>query len=269
MEDVPVERMDLTKKSLIFITGASKGIGQTIAIELARRINPESIFVLIARSQEGLNETKAKIGKIKPTTLTVLTYRTDLATLDMQKCNDLLDDVIKNTNVSDVEATCFFHNAGQLGTIKETARLIDVEDWRKHFDVNLHSAILLNSAFVLKLQDIIRHLYIVNITSLVARKPIINLSMYAAGKAAKEMFFKTVAVENPRLNVLNYSPGPVLTDMFNSICENDECADLSKSFTEVRNTSVLTPTQTVEKLLNILVSGSYQNGTTIDFYDRT
>lgn len=267
MGDISVENMDFTKKSLIFITGASKGIGQTIAIELARRINSESVFVLIARSQEGLNETKSKIAKIN--TIKILTYKSDLATLEMSNCNEIFDDVLRSINVSDVGVTCFFHNAGQLGTIKETSLLVDVEAWRKHFDMNLHSAILLNSAFVLKLQEVIRHLHIVNITSLVARKPIINLSMYAAGKAAKEMFFKTVAVENPRLNVLNYSPGPVLTDMFNSICDNGEYADLSKSFTEVRNTSVLTPSETVEKLLNILASGSYENGTTIDFYDRT
>lgn len=42
---------------------------------------------------------------------------------------------------------------------------------------------------------------------------------YSAGKAAREAFFRALAVEEPNLRILNYSPGPVQTDMHEEIAE--------------------------------------------------
>ena len=40
------------------------------------------------------------------------------------------------------------------------------------------------------------------------------------GKAARDMFFKVLAAEEPSIRVLNYAPGPIDTDMQTYLREN-------------------------------------------------
>ena len=42
---------------------------------------------------------------------------------------------------------------------------------------------------------------------------VIALCLYDPGKAARDMLFRTMALEEPDLRVLNYAPGPLDTDM--------------------------------------------------------
>ncbi len=54
---------------------------------------------------------------------------------------------------------------------------------------------------------------VVNISSLMALRAQETWSLYCSGKAARDMFFRVVAAEEKGVTVLNYAPGPVLTDM--------------------------------------------------------
>ncbi len=54
---------------------------------------------------------------------------------------------------------------------------------------------------------------VVNISSLMALRAQETWSLYCSGKAARDMFFQVVAAEEKGVTVLNYAPGPVLTDM--------------------------------------------------------
>jgi len=258
--------VNFSKKSIVFITGASRGIGQTIAIELARNLNQNSIFVLIARSQEGLDETKKQILTVDKA-INVLTYVVNLSKPDLSEYNDIFSKVLSSIDSSGIEFGYIIHNAGHAGVLKETTDLTDLQIWRDYYDLNMFSAVLLNSVFIQKIRPIAPQLVVLNITSLVGRIPFGNMSMYGSGKAAREMFFKVLAVEQPKVIVLNYSPGPVDTEMFNSICDTVESEELRKSFREVREKSVLTRDQTVGKLLGILEKGDYKSGDTIDYYD--
>lgn len=258
--------VDFSKRSIVFITGASKGIGRTISIELARHFNQNSIFVLLARSQAGLDDTKKQITEIDKS-LTVLTFNVDLSKPDLNEYNDIFSKVLSSIDSAGIEFGYFFHNAGHVGVLKETTQLTDLQVWREYFDLNMFSAVLLNSVFIQKIRPIAPQLIIINLTSLVGRVPFSNMSMYGSGKASREIFFKVLAVEQPKVIVLNYSPGPVDTEMFNSICDTAESAELRQNFKEVREKSVLTADQTVGKLLGILEKGDYKSGDTIDYFD--
>lgn len=259
--------VDFSKKSIVFITGASKGIGQTIAVEMSRRFNQNSIFVLLARSQDGLDQTKKSISEVDKS-ITVLTYLIDFSKPDLKAYSELFANVLDTINTTGIEFGYIFHNAGHVGILKETTELVDLQAWREYFDLNLFSAILLNNVFLQKIRTIAPQLVVVNITSLVGRIPFQNMSMYGSGKASRELFFKVLAVEQSKVIVLNYSPGPVLTDMFNSICDTAEDPGLRQNFQELRSTKVLTTDQTVGRLLNILEKGDYKSGDTIDYFDR-
>lgn len=51
------------RRTCVILTGASKGIGQGLAIEISRLLIPESSIVLIARDTNGLEKTKELVNK--------------------------------------------------------------------------------------------------------------------------------------------------------------------------------------------------------------
>ncbi|KAJ8959112.1 hypothetical protein NQ318_022369 [Aromia moschata] len=237
-------RVDFNKKSIVFITGASKGIGRTIAVELSRNLDQNSIFVLIARSETGLEETKSQILEVDKS-ITVQTYVMDLSKSDLDDYNRVFDKVLSSVDTAGIEFGLIFHNAGHVGTLKQTTDLTDLKAWREYYDLNLFSVALLNNAFIKHVRPIAPQLLVVNITSLCGRSPTVNLAMYGSAKAARELFFKVLAVEEPKVIVLNYSPGPVDTEMFESIIKDAQSEVLKKSFEEVKKSTVLTTTQTI------------------------
>lgn len=260
-----MNKVDFSQKSLVVITGASKGIGAVIAVELARLLHPESSFLLIARSQDDLNSVSASIRSIKQS------FNVEILPFDLGGANfnpaPIIDKIINLIDES-TKNCLFFHNAGSLGELKKCTDLNNLQSWQNYFNFNLFNAVLLNNAFLNALQGRNAHIYIINITSLCGRAPFENLAMYGSGKAARELFFKVLAVENKDLTVLNYSPGPVETDMFEKIKTEAQSAEVRAQFEQVANTSVLKPIQTVNKLIGLLKVGQFKSGDTIDYFDQ-
>ena len=56
------------------------------------------------------------------------------------------------------------------------------------------------------------------------------ISFVHAGKAAREMFFKVMALEKPDVRVLSYAPGPLKTDMFYCIRDNSYDSEVKSMF---------------------------------------
>lgn len=81
-----------------------------------------------------------------------------------------------------------------------------------------------------------------------------------AGKAGRDAFFRSVAHENESVQVLNYSPGPLETDMV-SILRSD--GYLREEFQRIE---ALKPETTVAKLIEILEGNKFRSGDHIDFY---
>lgn len=259
--------IDFSKKSLILITGASRGIGQTIAVEISKHLTQDSILILLARSENGLKETKFQIQEIDKS-LTVLTYKTDLSKPNTEEYTGIFKDLLANIDQNDIHFGVIFHNAGHIGILKQTIDLVDLNSWKEYYDLNMFSVVLLNSAFIKNLQSVIPQLMAVNITSLLGRSPLSNMGMYGSAKASRDLFFKVLAVEEPKLIVLNYSPGPVDTAMFNSIIEDAQSEEVRQNFKSVKDTQVLTTIQTVNKMINIIEKGLFKSGDIIDYFDK-
>ncbi|KAJ8946791.1 hypothetical protein NQ314_008774 [Rhamnusium bicolor] len=200
--------------------------------------------------------------------ITVQTYALDLLKPEAIEFNNIFEKILASVDTAGIEFGLIFHNAGHIGTLKQTTDLTDLKAWREYYDLNLFSVSLLNSVFIKQIRPIAPQLVVVNITSLCGRSPTVNLAMYGSGKAARELFFKVLAIEEPKIIVLNYSPGPVDTDMFDSIINEAQSEVLKKSFKEVKETTVLTTEQTVNKMLEILENGDFKTGDTVDYYDR-
>lgn len=86
------------------------------------------------------------------------------------------------------------------------------------------------------------------------------------------MYFRVLAMEESQtdenLIVLNYSPGPVDTEMTIDVQANSVADSVRSSFETMRdNKSILTPIQTTIKFLNVIENGKFKSGDRIDYYD--
>lgn len=96
--------------------------------------------------------------------------------------------------------------------------------------------------------------------------------MKSSGKAAREMYFRTLALEekesNPLLTVLNYAPGPVQTEMTQEVETNIVASDVRALFKSLRvDKTILQPIDTTVKFLQVIENGGYESGAHIDYYD--
>lgn len=73
--------------------------------------------------------------------------------------------------------------------------------------LNLYSVACLTNVFLSKFNSDTAERCIVNMTSLFAIEPFKSVGYYSVGKASREMYFRVLAVENPTLSILSYSPG--------------------------------------------------------------
>lgn len=77
--------MSNQNNTLCLVTGASKGLGKHIAIQFAQNY-PATHFILVARNENELNDTKQSIIKID-STASVDTHVIDLGNLNTLKVN--------------------------------------------------------------------------------------------------------------------------------------------------------------------------------------
>ncbi|XP_073829620.1 sepiapterin reductase-like [Musca autumnalis] len=263
--------LDLAKKTYFLITGASRGIGKCMAIEVSKKLKTDSIIVLMARDAVALEKTKSEI-QTKRSDVTVLTYSVDLSKAKAEQFQEILCDSLKkcnNTKVGDFERAFVIHNAGTVGDVSKSAKdVVDTSVWLDYYHTNVFSTIALNGEFFKVFPSTPK--LVINITSLCGVEPFASMSYYCSGKAAREMFFKVLAVEEQNTDtlVLNYAPGPIDTDMTVLIQKetiNTELHDLFKNQRETK--TMLTADQTTAKFIHILEEVDFKSGAHIDYFD--
>lgn len=68
---------------------------------------------------------------------------------------------------------------------------------------------------------------------------------------------------------MNYSPGPVETEMLQTISNNVGDKEVKASFQDMRqNRKALTTDQTVTRLSEVLSKRKYKSGDHVDYYDN-
>jgi sepiapterin reductase len=116
-------------------------------------------------------------------------------------------------------------------------------------------------------------LVIVNISSVCANVPFVDLSAYCTGKAARDMFHRCVAEEQKGksssnlIRVLNWAPGPMETNMTAEI-RSITASPLKSIFDEMASTGKMVPLQdSADKLVKLLLWEAYESGSHVDFFD--
>lgn len=257
----------LSGKVFLVITGASRGIGKQIAISFGSILEEGSHVLLLATNLNALNETAKNIA----TKVSVDTISVDLSKATENKLHDIIMQSLKNKILEQFDRVVVVHNVGTMGnTTQCTNNLTDLQSWHNYYDLNVFIPAILNGV-IMKIfhESTNTEKTVINITSLFGIQPGKLMAYYCTGKAAREMFFKVFALENPQINVLNYSPGPVETDMFYQVCNEHGDQETKANFNDMTvKKTVLTCEQTVNRLLAVLKEHKYKSGDHVDYYDE-
>lgn len=201
----------------------------------------------------------------------MLTFPLDLSAPTEKELRDALQHSLSTDSASNFEQAFIVHNVGTIGDVTKRAKNCnDVKEWQENFTCNVFSVILLNNIFLELFGSIKR--YVVNISSKCGVDPFEGMAFYGPNKAAREMFFRNLAEEersDKDLQILNYAPGPVDTDMLNNVGNNSLSSNMRQFVKDGKTTgAVLTTEQTTKRLLGILEAGKYESGAHIDYFDE-
>ncbi len=205
---------DLSGKVAV-VTGASRGIGQSIALSLAKA---GANLVLVSRN--GADKTASMIKEIGGSCLCVNVDLADYVTATSEIISQTMD-TYKRLDI-------LVNNAG---TQKRSSVLtFSMEDFNEVMNVNLNGVFALSQAAanIMKQQGGGK---IINIASLLSFQGGLNVPAYAASKGAVMQLTKSFANElaSQGINVNAIAPGYVTTDMNTALLED---AARNKSISE-------------------------------------
>jgi len=282
---------------LVIITGASKGFGRAVACEAARTLRPSSRFlqfVLLSRDKAGLQQTAEAILKAGKEVggaskdgdeIKVSSHQVDLSVVDDSLEQLLHKDVLQPIDVSKFSTVLLFLNHGSLGPPvlchSVVAKVAALE-----FATNVSSfcavSALLTSWLIEGLTNSRRVVVVrlINTSSLAAVRPMGSLGMYCAGKAAREMFMKVMALEfqeDPSIlkrcalidfKTLNWAPGPMKTKMVVDAVEDGvQFPQTAQFFAQMDSDVWVKPDDSASRLFSVLRKDTFKSGDSIDVYD--
>lgn len=189
-------QFSLTGKTAL-VTGASKGIGASIAIAMAQA---GADVVLVGRSQDSLLNTRTEIENLGRTTETLIA--------DVES-RDQISAAFKSIEQLNVEIVV--NNAGSIS--RAPAIETPLEDWDRIIDTNLNSVFQI-SQLCAKSMLARGHGRIINIASLLSFQGGINVPAYTASKHAVAGVTKALANEwgAKGVTVNAIAPGYISTD---------------------------------------------------------
>ncbi|RWS11573.1 sepiapterin reductase-like protein [Dinothrombium tinctorium] len=259
-------------KVLLIVTGASRGLGRALTecfcdrfiashSEVTKNENAMLTLLLLARNAQLLSEVRATIESKSPQ---INVFDALVGDLSLESTQDAFEKSLQKIN-DEFDEAIIIHNAGTVGDpnqLVDSFTLQDSQFIKSYFECNVFSVIKMTSAFLRKFASKAKHCTIVNISSLAAVKAIKGLSIYGAGKAARDAYFRSVALEMENTSVLNYAPGPLQTEMVDILKKEGFNKEF---FKEEKN--LLKPESTIKKLFNLLETGNYENGSHVDVFD--
>lgn len=243
--------MKLLENKVAIITGAARGIGESIALTFAR----EGAHVAFTYVSEGSSEKAARIvEKITSMGGKAKAFRVDAS--DFAASEKFVDDVMKEFGTIDI---C----VNNAGISKDNLLLrMTPEQWNEVMQVNLNSVFNMTK-LVLKPMMKARSGSIINMSSVIGEMGNAGQTSYAASKAGIIGFTKSVAKElgsrNIRCNAI--APGFVETDMTHYLKEGEGAEKYKAGIPLGRFATVNDIAQTALFLASDM--GSYITGQTI------
>ncbi len=241
------------------ITGASRGIGEALAKQLA---DADVTLHLTARSDlKELMELLSRRGT------SVFTYAFDLSRTD--GITVLTEELFSNISLDDAEYIALVNNAGMLEPIGPIGKH-DTETYRKNLEVNFVAPALLSHEFIKKTAEFSGVLKILNVSSGASKNAYHGWSHYCSTKAGLDMLTACIHTEHsPRISVYGFNPGRTDTRMQDEIREQSP-GDFKyvQSFVDAWEQGALnSPDKVAEMMKTVLTEDRFDSGTTVSVRD--
>ncbi|KAJ3105784.1 hypothetical protein HDU96_008441 [Phlyctochytrium bullatum] len=268
---------------VFIVTGASRGFGRSTVLELAKSnlIGEESAVLLVGRNEAGLAETlklAQEVSTKKATVLFKITFSTFLADFSSSDLDAICTQLLSAASAlllrsPENSSVTLVNNAGSLGHLGRI-RGFTAAAVRDALEVNVVAPMVLTSKFLDTFGSKAAKAFVINVSSLAAIEPFDCWSIYASGKAARDMFHRSVVVEElqiqqeenlgsepARVRVLNYAPGPLDTEMQKEIRESMPDVPLRKIYEEMyAQGKLVSPDASATVMWKLIASDKYKNG---------
>ena len=254
----------------LIVTGASRGFGRAVAIAFGEHFGKSAPqaqlkLLLVARDKQRLMRTKSLVPQNDR--LVVSHQILDLS--DYWNVDNYMDEMLEFWKIprtfGSTHRCIFINNAGSLGHIGACHDMPGPHVVEEAVDLNITNP-LWASARVAQFADAATEetqVTLVNVSSLLALKPIPSLALYCATKAAREAFHVALAQEGTeRLRVLNYAPGPMKTDMTKELMNNPATHEDARP-----SPPLLDPLESARVLMQLLDEDAYAQGAHVDYFD--
>nr|XP_056711715.1 sepiapterin reductase [Euleptes europaea] len=251
------------------VSGASRGLGRSVARALAPRLAAGSALLLVARSAAALGELEGELAAACPA-LRLRSLPADLARARGRRALLRAARSLRPPAGRTLRRLLLVNNAASLGDIsKAFVDFTNPAEVNSYLNLNVTSALCLTSSLLKAFPaepGLCR--MVVNISSLCALKPFKTWTLYCTGKAARDMMFQVLAAEEPDVRVLNYAPGPLDTDMQELARTKSGDQEVREQFVLMKqNGQLLDCDLSSQKLLTLLLENTFESGAHVDFYD--
>lgn len=221
-------------KSLILITGTSKGLGHALKNILSMRDQ----YYIVTINRNDINESHPNIMNVK----------LDLAEFDQVEQSKLIPIITRIIKNEAPQQIIFINNAYSIFPLNKIIDLNE-EDILKSYYTNVLSPILLIKSFIKITQKIkTAKKIIINISSGAANRAIDGWSMYCSTKASMQMFIKSIDLEYKDFTAINVDPGVIDTSMQANI--RDYYNDVDNYFCQLSKNNLLsTPEEAANRII--------------------
>jgi NAD(P)-dependent dehydrogenase (short-subunit alcohol dehydrogenase family) len=188
----------MPSRSVVIVTGASRGLGASISQWLARA---QATVVLIARTERGLQAVAGHCSD-----LGAEAFYLPMDVTDSEACFRAVESLLKRYGKIDA----IINNAALAGPVNPIG-ISSADKWARTLAVNLLGAFYLTRGAV----EVLRRQKgrVINVSSGAATMALASLSAYCCSKAALEQLTSVLAIEEPLITAVSVLPGILDTDM--------------------------------------------------------
>jgi sepiapterin reductase len=244
----------------------------------------------VARTEDDLAETASLMQEAAQQSSTALEVSCTVADLsDLDTLEETVEEIFEPllSSPSPYDKAILINNAGSLGYLGQGRDMKSLSELQHAINFNITSSFWLSSQFAgifAKTEGETGTggrciIVIVNISSLCAIEPFKTMSVYCAGKAARDIFHAAFAKEEETnlsrsgsrsCRILNYAPGMCETAMSLELAESDRLdKDLGTMYqTSLKEKTMVQPKDTADKLVRIVVADEWISGAHIDYWDE-
>lgn len=239
----------------IIITGASRGLGKELALQLA---DPNNQLYLIAR-----NGCATTVRQVEEAGGNAQSYVFDLT--DTDHLAGFMNGMFVDIKYAEPHRIVLVNNAGMLHPIGPIGKY-EYLDYKTNLEINFMVPAMLTHWFIKKTQEWDISKRILFVSSGASGKPYYGWTHYCSTKAGIDMLMKTAALEQDEqeypVELAAFNPSRIETDMQKEIRQQPE-EDFAavEDFIEAKEDGRTgSPVEAAQKLAGLLLQDKYPHG---------